>query len=290
MLQNTFDNEIDSVNFLAVGDVLLGGPVKSKIDKFGYDHMLGGVASTLNQGDLVFANLETSITVRGLPLKKRFRFRSKPEALAALRRAGINIVNLANNHTLDYGRLGLRDTLDHLKEYDIPYIGAGPNKKRAHKPLIITRNNLKVGFLGYAVFRFFGVSYKPEKASVAQVSKIIHFQENIANLRKHVDVLIVSFHWGREFYIQPNKLQRRLAHAAINAGADLVLGHHPHVLQPSEWYKGKLIVYSLGNFVFFNYGSKHTNIFKCQLTKEGVKNVEFIPVVIRDFRPEIANQ
>lgn len=278
-----------SVRFLATGDILLGGEVKKEIDIYGFDHLLSGVSAVLRGGELVLVNLEGPVATRGRPVKKRFTFRMAPDALAALRNAGVTAVNLANNHTLDYGRVGLRDTLDNLKRYGIQFVGAGRNEKEASKPLVISKNGLKIGFLAYTVFPTYGVSYKPEQASVARTLHPSRVVRSIARLKSKVDLLIVSFHWGWEFHSQPNDLQRRWAHRAVKAGADLILGHHPHVLQPSEYYHGKLIVYSLGNFVFYMTDPETciSTIFECRLTKSGIKDVRFIPVQINNFRPEI---
>lgn len=281
----------DSLIFMAAGDILLGGPVKQEIDLHGYDYLLSGVAPVLLGGDLVLVNLEGPVAASGRPVKKRFRFRMAPDALSALRKAGVNMVTLANNHTLDYGRVALADTLDNLSQQGINYMGAGRNEKEANQPLVINKNGLKIGFMAYTVFPTYGVSYDPKRVSVARPLKESMVYRRIKQLKSQVDLVIVSFHWGWEFHTKPNVLQRRWAHIAIDAGADLILGHHPHVLQPSESYKGKLIVYSLGNFVFYMTEPEtcKSTIFKCRLTKTGVEEVEFIPVNIRNFRPELVS-
>jgi poly-gamma-glutamate synthesis protein (capsule biosynthesis protein) len=253
--------------------------------------MLSGVSATLRGGDLVLANLETPITTRGLPLKK-FTFRSAPPAAAALRKAGVTLVSLANNHTLDYGRRGLVDTLKALPKYGIESVGAGLNKKAAHKPLIMSKNGLTVGFLSYITFLAPGIPRELARVSVAFAPNRAVLTQNVQQLKSKVDLVIVSFHWGREFHRQHNDLQKRYARAAIDAGADLVLGHHPHVLQPSETYRGKLIVYSLGNFLFFmtRPRTRDSTIFRCRLTENGIENAEFLPVRIRNYRPEIVKR
>lgn len=281
----------DSLVFMATGDILLGGPVQKEIDIHGYDYLLSGVAPVLRSGDLVLANLEGPVAASGHPVKKRFRFRMAPDALAALREAGVNMVTLANNHTLDYGRVALADTFENLRCQGIDYMGAGHNEKEANQPLIINKNNLRIGFLAYTVFPTYGVSHDPRRVSVARPLKQSLVRQRIKQLKSQVDLVIVSFHWGWEFHTKPSVLQRQWAHIAINAGADLILGHHPHVLQTRERYKGKLIVYSLGNFVFYMTEPEtcKSTIFKCRLTKNGAEDVEFIPVNIRNYRPELAS-
>lgn len=283
-------NQNRSLNFMAVGDIMLGRGVKTKINRYGYQYPLSGVAKFLQRGDLVLANLECPITNRWSPVKKTFRFMGDEASLAAMRKSGINLVSLANNHTLDQNRSGLLDTMASLRKEGIIGVGAGRNKKEAHLPVFIIKNGLKIAFLAYSAFPCYGVVYDLEKASVAQCHKISVIQQDIKSAKAKADLVITSFHWGLEFAPKPNASQRKLAHIAVDAGADLVLGHHPHVLQPNERYRGKLIVYSLGNFVF-DYTSParcRSTIFKCRLTRLGVSDVRFIPVRIKNCRPEIA--
>lgn len=282
--------ELHSVNFLAVGDIMLGRGVKNVINRYGYEYPFNGVSRVLQGGDLVLANLECPITDRWSPIKKRFRFRGNAASLAAMRNSGINLVSLANNHTLDQGRLGLLDTLANLKKSGIRSVGAGHNQKAAYRPVIIEKNGLKIAFLAYTALACHGVVYRPNRASVSQCLSTRVVQRHIKRAKAKADLVIVSFHWGLEFLPKPNLLQRNLAHIAVDAGADLIIGHHPHVLQTRERYHGRLIIYSLGNFIFdyTQLARCRSTIFKCRLTRQGVRDVQFVPARIRGCRPEIA--
>lgn len=276
-----------AVKFLATGDISFGWATANVIQKQGYDHLFSGVTSYFQQADLVLANLEGPVSLRGLPIRKTTRFRYRPECLAALKRAGIGAVTIANNHTLDYGRTALLDTLAYLKQAGIPYLGAGPNGALAHQPLIITINHLTLGLLAYNDYPYIGIKYDHEKATVARATPQL-IRQDIERLRGKVDVLITSFHWGNEFSTRPNQRQRYLAHLAVDLGADLVIGHHPHVLQPSEIYKSKLIVYSLGNFIFAMHKPPRNRsaILQCVLSPNQVSDVKLIPLVIKGCRPQ----
>ncbi|MGE5450013.1 MAG: CapA family protein [Methanomassiliicoccales archaeon] len=276
-----------SVLFMATGDISFGWAVEKVIRKHGYDHLFAAVAPILKPADLVLANLEGPITTRGVPVAKTTRFRYHPSCLAAIKRAGIDAVCVANNHTLDYGRIGLQDTLKHLQKQGIPYMGAGLNENLAHQPLILRYGGLSIGFLAYLEYPYVGVVYDGGLATVARATPHL-ISKDIEQLRDKVDVVVVSFHWGKEFDLRPNRQQKRLAYLAIDAGADLILGHHPHVLQPSEIYKDRLIAYSLGNFVFAMHKPprNRSTILQCRLSPNKVDNIEFIPLQIKKCCPQ----
>jgi len=277
----------DSIQFMATGDISFGWAVPGVIRKYGYNHLFAKVAPILQSADLVLANLEGPVSTQGLPIKKTTRFRYHPACLRAIKRAGIDAVCLANNHALDYGRIALLDTLGHLQQSSIPYMGAGKDAAEAHRPLILRREGLLLGFLAYNDYPYVGIAYNGDKATVAKATPRL-IKKDIAALRDLVDVVVVSFHWGTEFHTLPNQRQKRLGHLAVDAGADLVIGHHPHVLQPSEIYKDKLIAYSLGNFVFAMHKPPKncSTILKCRLAPQQVSDIEFIPLVIKGCRPQ----
>lgn len=277
----------DSVNFMAVGDISFGWGTAKVIAQKGYDHLFSQVKPIFNLADLVLGNLEGPVSTRGLPIRKTTRFRYHPNCLTAIKRAGIDVVTVANNHTLDYGRIALLDTLKYLQQEGIPFMGAGKNETDAHQPVILQRNNLNIGFLSYNDYPYIGIVYNGKKATVARATPSM-IKRDIAALRPKVDVVITSFHWGDEFAPRPNRRQKYLAHLAVDSGADLVIGHHPHILQPSEVYKEKLIAYSLGNFVFAmrKYPSNLSTILQCRLSRHKVSDVNFIPVIIKSSRPE----
>lgn len=196
--------------------------------------------------DLVMVNCETTITDRGVRQPKQFNFRMKPSLARAFPEAGIAIVTIANNHVFDYGRQGLEDTIRHLDEAGVSHVGAGINLAEARKPVWRTIRGIRFAFLGYG-------NYSPATSDRAGVAYRFpgHVAADIREAKRAgADRVVVNFHWGTERAVKPGDSDRRLAHLAVDAGADVVVGHHPHVLQPVETYRGKIIAYSLGNLIF----------------------------------------
>lgn len=267
-----------AVTLAAVGDIRLSGPVGDIIKKSGIKAPAAEVKHLL-AGDIVFGNLETAMTDRGDKTVKKFNFRSPRKNLAMLKDAGFTILNIANNHVWDYGQEGFEDTLAALRKYEFPYIGGGKDLEEAEATQVVEINGLKIGFLGFtSTFPQEGWA-KKNKPGV-NYAKFEKVADVVAAGKKECDVLVVSFHGGTEIAEYPNDIQKSFAHAAVSAGADLVLGHHPHVLQPVEVYQGRPILYSLGNFFFVSpsTATKATAIAKVQLTNAGVSLIEFVPV------------
>ena len=231
---------------------------------------------------LVFGNLETVLSIRGNPIEKRVPLRVNPEKIHYLKDARFSIVNIANNHIMDYGEEGLSDTIDVLRKSNIKFIGAGRNIKEAMEPELIKKNGLRIGFIG---FTSAGIIAKEESIGCASLTKEF-ILNSISELRKEVDVLVVSLHWGIEYVFYPSPEQQNLARLLIDKGADLIIGHHPHVIQGIEEYKNKLIIYSLGNCNFGvdqdkNYkGADIGLIISIEFLKEKIKNYEIIPMKI----------
>src|SRR5690606_1761556 len=212
----------------------------------------------LKNADLTIGNLETPLTDRGSPMvEKTYLFRNPPDKVApALKSAGFDIVTLANNHILDYGVEGLRDTIRSLQDVGIAHVGAGMNLQEARRPVVLTLpDGQTVGFLGYSnTFpeEFWATPSSPGTA----FGHVKHVQSDVqALVERNIDIIVVSFHWGRERQPRLRAYQPLLAHAAIDAGADLVLGHHPHILQGVERYKNGLVLYSLGNYTFSTFSN-----------------------------------
>lgn len=237
----------------AVGDIMLGGTAAPELARYGYDYPFKRVGDLIRGADVAFANLEGPLTDRGTAQVKEYVFRSPPQYVApALARAGFDVVSLANNHSMDYGVEGLRDTIDALTRAGIRHAGAGVNLAAARTPAIVDARGTRVAVLAYSLTfpeEFWAGDARPGTAfgHEAQV------RADVAAARRRASVVLVSFHWGREGESEPRDYQRRLGHAAIDAGAAAVLGHHPHVLQGVEQYHGGVILYSLGNFVFGSY-------------------------------------
>jgi len=239
---------------------------------------------------LVFGNLETVLSIRGNPIEKRVPLRVNPEKIHYLKDARFSIVNIANNHIMDYGEEGLSDTIDVLRKSSIRFIGAGRNIKEAIKPELIKKNGLRIGFIG---FTSAGIIAKEESIGCAPLAKEF-ILNSISELRKKVDILVISLHWGIEYIFYPSPEQQNLARLLIDKGADLIIGHHPHVIQGIEEYKNKLIIYSLGNCNFGvdqdkNYkGADIGIITSVNFSKKCITEYKLIPIVINsDYAPAL---
>ena len=262
----------------AVGDIRLDGPVGRLIARGGAKAPVSGLGEAL-QADIVFGNLECSLTKRGEKQLKKWNFRAPPKSLALLKAAGFNILNVANNHIMDYGRTGFLDTLAALKKNNLTYVGGGKDIAEAERLRIVEAGGLKVGFLGFTS-TFPQEAWAKKRRPGVAYSNFDRFPGIIKRAKDQCDVLVVSFHGGTELAEEPNDIQKGFTRMAVDAGADLVLGHHPHVLQAVELYKGKPILHSLGNFLFVspNPATRYTVIAKATLTASGVSRVDFIPI------------
>lgn len=234
----------------AVGDIMLAGKWAKALKSRGYEHSFADVRSELAKGDINLANLESPIATGGNEFSnKQFRFRAEPAVAKAVRAAGFNLVTLANNHSMDFGAEALAETLQHLNSAGIAWVGAGVNLDEARKMALYTIKGKKIAFLGYSLtqpLEFFAGKARP--GTTPGYEKLV--AADVASARRQADYVIVSFHWGREASGTVQAYQRNAAHNAIDAGADAVIGHHPHVLQGIERYKNGIIFYSLGNFAF----------------------------------------
>jgi poly-gamma-glutamate capsule biosynthesis protein CapA/YwtB (metallophosphatase superfamily) len=235
---------------LFVGDVMLSRGVGSRMEaQNNWTLPFEDVADTLRSADLRFCNLECPLSDRGRNLHHLYSFRADPLALEGLKAAGFNVISQANNHAYDWGPQALLDSLERLRTAGIRPVGAGQNDLAAHYPALVNVGGLRVAFLAY-------VEIDPKEAMAgvdrpgvawlepARVLADIHFARPLA------DLVIVCPHWGVEYALKPTRNQMELAHQMIDAGADLIVGSHPHVVQPLEPYHDRWIAYSLGNFVF----------------------------------------
>lgn len=284
--------ENNGLTLVAVGDIMLDRGVGSKIKEFGAGYPFERVSVLLKNADLTFGNLETPISNLGSETKgKEVNFRAAPNVVDGLRDAGIDIVSLANNHAMDYGPDALAETMDILAHNGIIYIGAGANSASAHRQANLTINGIKVSFLAYTN-KFHMVVEAQQNSPGTAIANSEQIKTDIQKSREWADVVVTSFHWGWEYSDHPDKETRELAHLMVESGADLVIGHHPHVIQGVELYKNGLICYSLGNFIFDQRGKRTTRglALRCSIGKTGVEKTNLIPIIINavEFRPGLA--
>ena len=245
-------------------------------------------AEILEQADITFCNLESPFYDEGPPIEGEMIFGADPETIEGLIYAGFDIVSLANNHFGNQGITGMNFTFSHLNENGIEYVGAWENEAKAREPKIIERNGVKFAFLGYNDVK--EVSQKgyvatSDEPGIAVLTKG-NLTQDIQYAKERAHVVVVSIHWGVEYEKTPTERQRTFAHLAIDSGASLVLGHHPHVIQTVEEYKDGYIFYSLGNFVFDQMWSEETRIgliAKIFFEGDQIERVETIEVTIYDY-------
>lgn len=284
-----------TVKLSFAGDIIFSGKAGALLEQKGYDYSYSALDGMFKKDDLTVVNLETPITTRGVGAKnKQFVFKGPPKALDALKAAGVDAVNLANNHTLDQGEEGLLDTLKHLNERGIPHVGAGRNSQEAYAAQYFERNGIKIALLGVTrvmpVIEWKAEAGKPGLASVYDSAQAL---KAIAAAKQKADVVVVVVHWGRERMEQYDKTQQALGHSFIDAGADLVMGGHPHVLQGIEPYKGKWIAYSTGNFIFTRGSipaTWETAVFQAECSKQGQCALKLKPMDAELAQPVPMNE
>ncbi|MCI8483735.1 MAG: CapA family protein [Lachnospiraceae bacterium] len=274
------------------GDIYLSPYVTERYDREGIQGVLSEeLLAEMTNADVAVANQEFPFSVRGEPAEdKQFTFRIDPSYVKVIKDMGIDVVTIANNHALDYGIEALSDTFDTLDQGGIAYIGAGGDKERASRPFLVQKGAETFGFL--AASRVIPV---PEwNIENRQPGMLCTYDsgalcESIRQTRQQCDFLTVYVHWGIERENLPKEYQRELAKAYIDAGADLVIGAHPHVLQGIEYYNGKPIVYSLGNYIF-NQEIASTMLLKVTVTQENKSVLQLIPAYAAEAKTQEISQ
>lgn len=278
------ENTPKKTTLMAVGDIMLARHVGTKMAE-AKDYTLPFIptAGILSAADITIGNLESPFYNQGPRQTAGMVFKAEPEAIAGLQLAGFDVLTLANNHMLNQGEAGLKYTLDYLKGKQIATIGAGSDFIVAHEGIIKEVNDLKFGFLGYSYSSYHD---QLEQKNVVAGMNVEQLKKDVINLKTRADIIVVVLHAGEEYTNQPNQAQVNFAHAAIEAGADLVIGHHPHWPQIVETYQGKWIFYSLGNFVFDQEWSRETKeglILSAAWSNSKLSELKLIPVVIENY-------
>ncbi len=236
-------------SILFAGDILLANEADRYIEIKGIDYPFSRIKNVLRKYDFIFANLETPITERGEPVTaKPYIFRIKPHTAECLKDLKLDVVSIANNHLMDYGPEGMNDTLLFLGKMNIRHTGGGTNLGDARRPALLSYGGTDIIILAYNERPPAAFSASTQSAGIAPLD-IPLIKEDIETHRRNNNIVIVSLHWGIEHTIVPQPYQIALAHTIIDCGADAIIGHHPHWPQGIELYRGKPIVYSLGNFI-----------------------------------------
>ncbi len=264
----TTTTTVPTLTFAFAGDVMLERRLlpflEAGIDPF------ADVAPALRGATVAFVNLETTVSTNGDVIRgKPYVFMSKPGTLILVTNAGIDAVSMANNHSMDYGDVALRNTLRNLDAYGILHTGAGTNLNQASTPIIITTNGFRLGILAFGdIYPVSLYSRGPNDTGIAGIysDEVV---KAVEALRPKVDFLVVSLHTGVEYDDNPMRGQIVYGHRFIDSGADLVVMHHPHVTQGIERYKNGVIFYSLGNFVFdqMKTPTRYSMIGEVELTR-----------------------
>lgn len=244
-----------SITITAVGDISLARQVNDWMAQYGASYPYELIQPLLT-GDIVFGNLEGALTDGGEPWPKSFNFRTPPQYAPGLAAAGFDIVALANNHAMDYGVIGLLDTVSALNSTGVGYAGAGLNDASAWAPAVIEANGMRVAFIACALSPDEGSGFSitawaaGETTTGMAVCSADRIAAEVQAARATNDFVLVSVHAGDEYVNAPNATQVALAEAALAAGADAFLGHHAHVVQPIEKRDGQIIAWGLSNFIF----------------------------------------
>jgi len=284
---------------VASGDVMLGRRVADAMEKKGRFYPFQQVALLLQAGDLTFGNLESPLSRQGTPLPgKGIWFRGDPNGAGALKMAGYDLMSVANNHTLDYDSPAFLETLAVLRKAGIEPVGGGKNNTEALRPVVKEVDGYKIAFLAATEMAdiFWSWEYPrmleaAEKQPGVAALKKEQLENTIRSLEGQVDLIVVSLHWGTEYSDYPTPAQREIAHSLVDAGADLILGHHPHCLQGMEFYKGSLIAYSLGNFVYDRQRRPKCQeglLLQVRFQGPWLQEALIYPVLIQNEQPRLA--
>jgi len=299
VLVDEADKLENTITLFAVGDIMLDRGVEYVIERNGggdFTFPFHKIAGHFKKADILFGNLESIIAARGGRVGSIHSFRADPKAIEGLVYAGFDVLSVANNHTLDYGRAGMEDSLRRLQEANIIPVGAGLNAHEAFSVKIKEVRGTKIGFLAFTNLgpEVWGAGNDSPGIAWVGAKDKEQITQHIKNAKEAVDLLVVSFHWGEEYASRPNTFQISFGQALVDAGADIVIGHHPHVIQPVERYRGGWIAYSLGNFVFDQGFSEETMkglLLEILIEDKAIKEVTSKEITISSsFQPSLVGE
>jgi poly-gamma-glutamate capsule biosynthesis protein CapA/YwtB (metallophosphatase superfamily) len=275
------------LSVLAVGDIMLGERTRTAIREEGADYPFAGVVPLLRRSEIVFGNQEGPFAGEAAKTDRNFSYRVNPKLATALTRANVNVVTLANNHLTDCGRAGVLETLAALASAGVAAVGAADNERSAHRPVIRQAGRWRVGLLGYYWNRRTAATSDLPGSAMDTPEDL---RADIGALRRHVDRVVVAFHWGIPYEREPLPKDREKARRAVDCGADVVVGHHPHVIQPMEVYRGCPIFYSVGNFTFGSGNSLAEGLMVGFRFGEEETEVQVYPIYVKNRDPRVNYQ
>lgn len=281
-----------ALEIAAVGDIMLDRTVGERYAADPARFALEDFGALFAQHDLVIANLENPVSVRGTPYPRqdpRVTFCAHPRTLTVLRNLGVSAVTLANNHMLDYGPMALADTVEHLTAAGIPFVGAGRDYEEANRPLVLEVNGHKVGLIGRVLIYSASTARAKRRTPGVADYRMAAIVAQIRDLARVCSAVIVTVHWGLEYSFYPLQHLQRQARQMIEAGATLILGHGPHYVQGIERYRDGAIVYSMGNFIF-DEPQRFSNlgfVFSGTILDRSVPRFSVHPFQIRDGVPRL---
>ena len=266
------------------GDIIFGKGVSRIAQARGLGYLFEPIAPLLREADWTVLNMEGCISTRGAPLPKEYTFRAPPDLAAHLRLAGVSMVSLGNNHSMDYGATALLDTMDYLWGAGVWWAGAGANRMSAAQAVSVDFGGLRVAFVCFTavVPRGFPAGMRtPGVATLDTVLPVLH------KARANADALIVIPHWGDEGSTRPSAKQQRIARQLADAGATLIVGHHPHVVQGYAQVGKTHVFYSVGNFIHTPRSrlARQAVLLQATLDRSGVCEIQPIPLWLEGGRP-----
>jgi len=276
---STLENN-NAIYLYLTGDIMLDRGVEySMRQEKNWNWPFLKIKDDLEKADILFGNLESQISNKGYKVGSIYSFRADPKAIETLKYGGFDILSLANNHSLDYTKAALEDSMNRLEKADIDYTGAGFNEEEAFSPKIIKRKGTKIAFLAYTNFgsKYYKATENSSGIAYIDWSTLKRIEDDIKKAKAVADIVVVSLHAGNEYDKEPSSFQKEFSKKAIKSGADIIAGHHTHVIQRDEKYKDGWIFYSLGNFVFDQSFSKETSqakVGKIKIVNGKIETIE----------------
>lgn len=288
----------DSIIIGLCGDVMIGRLVNEMLSSVDRAYLWGDTLPLLQATDFNLINLEAALTVSEEEVPKVFNFKAEPDRVEVLKLASVDVVNLANNHCLDYAESGLLETLDVLNEAEIQSVGAGRNTSEARKPLVMDVQGIKIGILGYTDNEpsWIATAHSPGTNYVNIDEKALkRVKKEVQELKKQADVVIVTIHWGPNMRQRPPQHFKHFARELMDSGADIFHGHSAHIFQGVEIYHRKVIFYDTGDYVDDYYvdpflRNDQSFFFTVEVTKNGVVGVRLFPTLISNCQVNLAKR